>query len=75
MKLIRIKLYQIEYRSRLLWYAIKRIATTGHIHFYRTVKKEGVNIYKECRCGSRKVEFSALGYSPIDVEWLSGIKE
>ena len=62
-------------RLKLLTYKLLQIVQTRHIHFFKVVKKEGVNTYSECRCGSRKVVFSARGYSPIDIEWLTGYKD
>jgi hypothetical protein len=53
--------------------AVRRIIKTGHIHRYRLVRKQGVNVYSECRCGNRKVTYNGIGYVPIDVEWLVGV--
>lgn len=62
-------------RLRLAWYRVKRVYRLRHIHFYRTVKVDRPNVYMECRCGCRKVEYNGIGFRPIDVEWLSGVDE
>ena len=76
MKLLRmgIWLYKRRYTIVLWIHTVKLAWKNKHIHFYKIQWKDGVNVYKECRCGSRKVEYSGIGYQPIDVEWLSGLK-
>jgi hypothetical protein len=42
-----------------------------HIHKFNNHHRDGDNIYKQCRCGAKRVEFlTGGGYSPLDTDWL-----
>ena len=41
-----------------------------HKHIYLYSYDTGFYIYKQCRCGKRKVVRPEGGYQPLDREWL-----
>ncbi len=41
-----------------------------HIHIFKYHHDTGFYIYKQCRCGKRKVVKPEGGYQPLDRCWL-----
>jgi len=75
LRVFRIKFLEMVYRIGRCFIYIYRSCRNRHFHFYRIVGKQGVNLYLDCRCDARKVTFPSRGFTPINTEWLAGMKD